>query len=445
MPDIRQRWASRFSVPAEPLSFFPTPPPLAASSKHTLAQDDEGQPRKRQTRHRFTAKDFYTPLATPGEVEEWFERFPCLGKRNHYVVQYHYATRDHFDLRLQLDGATTSWAIPKTLAKPAEVTRRLAVETNPHPIDYTLLEGSVALGRSTTGCWDLGTYTIHETKVKEKARQKNRDEGLSDGETTDSSASSSLQPEDERQEDLFRDAFYRTAFLPIPSVPGRPGQPQTIDKGTKRAFVVELNGERYRGLRLTFMRDSGDVKTVKSKRPPLVEKIIRQYILLLSPSPTLLASQPSSPSSALVATENPSIPSDRSLLSNRTMDEIRRDSTAWMHDVLLSSSISRSGALSREPSSSEEGEGESREGTDDGEGYVLEKAQRRLRGLKGNQRTTKAEARVLRVALEGLLSRSRDGGGAGGAGDSGDEMDGILPGAAEEDTWLRVQTRGWDV
>jgi hypothetical protein len=70
------------------------------------------------------------------------------------------ATRNHFDLRLQLDNETISWAIPKGLTDPAGQTIRYAIETVPHHLNYSLLEGSVVAGRSTTGCWDLGTYTV---------------------------------------------------------------------------------------------------------------------------------------------------------------------------------------------------------------------------------------------------------------------------------------------
>lgn len=41
--------------------------------------------------------------------------------------------------------------------KEGESGLRLAVETNPHPIGYTLFEGG---GTGTTAVWDLGTYKV---------------------------------------------------------------------------------------------------------------------------------------------------------------------------------------------------------------------------------------------------------------------------------------------
>lgn len=128
-----------------------------------------------------------------------------------------------------------SWAIPRTLSDPADRPFRYAIETIPHDLAYTLLEGSVVTGRSTTGCWDLGTYTvrffsvafssldvvltpflcsqIHETKSKEEPKQKLRDKGWNDSETEPREQESPYQ-EDLRQEDLFRDgsSFFSSPF-----------------------------------------------------------------------------------------------------------------------------------------------------------------------------------------------------------------------------------------
>ncbi|GAA5922309.1 hypothetical protein JCM6882_005937, partial [Rhodosporidiobolus microsporus] len=151
----------------------------------------------------------------------------------------HYATADHFDLRLHLDGRTISWAIPKTLHNPAALNMRQAIETSPHSVSYSLLEGAVASGMSTTGVWDIGTYTVLETKRTTSTKNKLRAEGLEDHETTDEE-SASLQPEDERQEDLFRDAVHYITFQATPAVEGRAGQPAKRDSGNSRGIVVEL-------------------------------------------------------------------------------------------------------------------------------------------------------------------------------------------------------------
>ncbi|GAA6007259.1 hypothetical protein JCM10207_001561 [Rhodosporidiobolus poonsookiae] len=326
MVDIRLRWQRKFSY-MSPADFQAAQlqgkrnaaeGTGVAQGRERDGETDEERPRKRQRRQRYGPSDFQTPFASPAEVEAWFAKFSCLGKRNFYVVQNHWATRDHFDLRMQLDGTTTSWAIPNTLAKPAERTSRLAVETVPHSIAYTLLEGSVASGKSTTGVWDLGTYTIHQTKYSEGKKQKLRDEGLDDAETTDDD-DDSVQSEDERQEDLFRDALYRSSFLPTPATVNRAGLPQTKDSGHKRGFVVELNGQRYRRLRLTFSRLSNEVKYSRPKHNP--GKLVKNHEYLVKLS---------SGGGPLALTENPLLDADRSLLTSRTMAKIREDSTAWL-------------------------------------------------------------------------------------------------------------------
>ncbi|GAA5826017.1 hypothetical protein JCM11251_000093 [Rhodosporidiobolus azoricus] len=323
MPDVRLSWATKFRH--VPPADFQAAQVRHKQDKREGDELDERPAKRQRSRRKYTAEDFQTPFATPNEVKEWFEKYPALQKRNFYVVQNHYATADHFDLRLHLDGETISWAIPKTLANPAALTERQAIETRPHKISYTLLEGAVASGMSTTGVWDIGTYMVCETKSKTKKRKAAMASGLDDHETTDEEHAF-LQPEDERQEDAFRDAFYYITFQATPAVNGRAGQPAKKDTGKSRGIVIELNGERYRGLRLTFRRPSNDVKlkrnTRSSAKPGAQQEILRLYLINLSVAPGRSLAQ------AEVSRRH--LDPDRSLLTSRTMQEIREDCLRWL-------------------------------------------------------------------------------------------------------------------
>jgi bifunctional non-homologous end joining protein LigD len=77
-----------------------------------------------------------------------------------FVIHEHHATRLHWDLRLERDGALASWAIPKGLPQaPGE--NHLAVAVEDHPLEYLDFEAEIPKGQYGAGLvkiWDRGTY-----------------------------------------------------------------------------------------------------------------------------------------------------------------------------------------------------------------------------------------------------------------------------------------------
>jgi DNA ligase D-like protein (predicted 3'-phosphoesterase) len=97
-----------------------------------------------------------TEVAIERVAVEGHEQFAIRGiSAGAFVVQEHRATAHHFDLRLEVDGAMRSWAVPKGPSLDPAV-KRLAVQVADHDMGHNDFEG--ALGEGGVIVWDRGTY-----------------------------------------------------------------------------------------------------------------------------------------------------------------------------------------------------------------------------------------------------------------------------------------------
>jgi bifunctional non-homologous end joining protein LigD len=101
----------------------------------------------------YNAKRDFTKTAEPAGTL-------APGHGNRFMVQKHDATRLHWDLRLEVDGVMKSWAVTRGPSLNPD-DKRLAVQTEDHPLSYSDFEGTIPEGEyggGTVMLWDDGTW-----------------------------------------------------------------------------------------------------------------------------------------------------------------------------------------------------------------------------------------------------------------------------------------------
>jgi DNA ligase D-like protein (predicted 3'-phosphoesterase) len=132
---------------------------------------------------KYKSKRDFRKTSEPSEEDvefDWAEGQPI------FVIQKHDASNLHYDFRIEVDGVLKSWSVPKGPSTDPSI-KRLAIETEDHPLAYADFEGVIPEGEyggGTVMVWDRGFYRNLKEDEGEEKDPPDLAEQLEDGHAT---------------------------------------------------------------------------------------------------------------------------------------------------------------------------------------------------------------------------------------------------------------------